>query len=546
MDGCSSSKASSGSPALSLIETRRSLIKSRGGTCISDPDGPSSAFAKSGSGRRDPCVAMALSVEEKQEAAEEEDYQGFESLPMHSRAIRRLSFSEDFSHQHVLIALVGLPARGKSYIAKKILNYSLWRGHTVKVFNVGAYRRKMFRGCSSEEDRDFFAPDDPKMKQIREKLAEGVLKEALIWLTELKGQIAVFDATNTTKARRKKLADACSQANVRLLVIESICDDPDVLNSNLRTKVAKSPDYVGMPAEEALLDLSQRIRNYEKNYESVEDQENLTYIKLINLQSKIICYHIRGYYPRLLVFFLMNLRVNRRPIWLTRAGHCMDINNSSKIQFTSELSKRETHLSAEGREFSRRLAKFLSIHGPPPDSELSWSSPVFTPGDYLVWTSTLSRALETVQYIPQVTHQWSALNMIDMGVYEGLTTEELQAQAPEVYYGYKADMKGYRFAGGESYNDVAERLEPLIIDLENQLKPVMIVSHLSALRVLYAYFQGSTLDTLPETEIPRHTVIELTPTQYGWQERRFALLQDDKWKCQDGEFDSVAARAPDL
>lgn len=42
--------------------------------------------------------------------------------------------------QPLVIAMVGLPARGKSYLVKMILRYLKWTGFESKVFNVGSYR----------------------------------------------------------------------------------------------------------------------------------------------------------------------------------------------------------------------------------------------------------------------------------------------------------------------------------------------------------------------------------------------------------------------
>ena len=42
-----------------------------------------------------------------------------------------------------LICMVGLPARGKTYIAKKLSRYLNWIGINTSVFNVGEYRRKV-------------------------------------------------------------------------------------------------------------------------------------------------------------------------------------------------------------------------------------------------------------------------------------------------------------------------------------------------------------------------------------------------------------------
>ena len=49
----------------------------------------------------------------------------------------------------------------------------------------------------------------------------------------------------------------------------------------------------------------------------------------------------------------------------------------------------------------------------------------------------------------------------------------------------------YRFPGGESYQDVIERVEPIVIDLEQTTSPVLIVTHLSVIRILCAYFKVS-------------------------------------------------------
>lgn len=46
-----------------------------------------------------------------------------------------------FQRQKLVFCLVGLPARGKSYIARKICRYLQWVGVRTAVFNVGSYRK---------------------------------------------------------------------------------------------------------------------------------------------------------------------------------------------------------------------------------------------------------------------------------------------------------------------------------------------------------------------------------------------------------------------
>lgn len=55
--------------------------------------------------------------------------------------------------------------------------------------------------------------------------------------------MAFFDATNTTRARRQKITDrAMQEKDVHLLFVESICDDPKILERNYNSKLANG-DY---------------------------------------------------------------------------------------------------------------------------------------------------------------------------------------------------------------------------------------------------------------------------------------------------------------
>ena len=51
------------------------------------------------------------------------------------------------------------------------------------------------------------------------------------------GEVAIFDATNTTKARRKFLLENTRERGFRLLFVESICDDPKIVESNIQVRV---------------------------------------------------------------------------------------------------------------------------------------------------------------------------------------------------------------------------------------------------------------------------------------------------------------------
>ena len=98
----------------------------------------------------------------------------------------------------LIIIMLGLPARGKSYISQKLHRYFKWSGMTSKIFNVGDFRRELYPNITSE----FFHPNNIN---TRNNIAEKLFLELIQWIMIKNNKIAIFDATNTTKDRRKNL-----------------------------------------------------------------------------------------------------------------------------------------------------------------------------------------------------------------------------------------------------------------------------------------------------------------------------------------------------
>lgn len=84
-----------------------------------------------------------------------------------------------------------------------------------------------------------------------------------------------LDATNSTRARRKALADRIArEPGLKLIFIESLCTDPAVIAANIAVKVASGdPDYDGQEPEQAEKDFRERIKHYEDSYEPLEERE---------------------------------------------------------------------------------------------------------------------------------------------------------------------------------------------------------------------------------------------------------------------------------
>ena len=94
------------------------------------------------------------------------------------------------------------------------------------------------------------------------------------------GDVGIFDATNTTRKRRKQILERCWHADVDVLFIESICDDPILLKQNYEMKLSNS-DYAKMDPEVARKDFAERLKQYESIYETLDEQldKGIAYIK---------------------------------------------------------------------------------------------------------------------------------------------------------------------------------------------------------------------------------------------------------------------------
>ncbi len=400
--------------------------------------------------------------------------------------------------------MVGLPARGKSYIARKVARYLSWLGRRTRVFNVGSYRRAQ---VGSHQPNEFFNPDNMAGRRQLHDLAMHALDDMLAWFDE-GGEVGIYDATNSTKVRRRIVEERCKARGVPLVFIESICDDPAVIDANVRETKLSMPDYAGVEAGEAVRDFRARIAHYERVYEPLDDDEG-SYIKIIDVGRKVVLSRTQGYLPGRLIPLLINLHVTPRPIWLTRHGESA-FNVLGIIGGDADLSPR-------GEEYARSLADLMRRQYPDP-TELT------------VWTSTLRRTLQTAAplaatHVGAAHQSYRALDEIDAGICDGMTYEQIKEQMPDVYAARSADKFRYRYPRGESYEDVIQRLDPLIIQLERQRSPVLVIAHQAVLRSLYAYLMDRPPAECPRLPVPLHTVIQLTPNAYGCTERRFALLE---------------------
>ncbi|CAI5723342.1 unnamed protein product [Peronospora destructor] len=432
----------------------------------------------------------------------------------------------------LVLVMVGLPARGKSFIAKKLWKFFCWKGLKCHVFNVGQLRRATSSGA--KQDHSFFDPSNSQALEERERLALESLKQVQSWFLgadgEKGGDVAVFDATNTTKTRRKMLREMFHSfaeehaTSVHVVFVESICTSEAVINANIKQKIESSPDYRSMPEEEAFADLKQRLKNYEAVYEALEDEEDCSYIKLFDMQSKVHAKGIYGHVAKSILPYMMSFHIEHRPIWLVRAGHCTEVRRDFRAIIKDPcVASRSARLSALGVDFAYRLGVFVK------QRTAVWMenegiTPENASTECLVMTSTLPRAVQTADFLSSGKRmQMATLNPLDKGECYGMTMDQMKELLPEAFAAYEKDPWRTRFPGGESYRDLMLRLEPILIDIEQHTGPVLVVSHISTLQVLYSYFLGAPIESCPGLEIPFHSVLELVPNQDGWTKTVFNM-----------------------
>ncbi|KAI0253917.1 bifunctional 6-phosphofructo-2-kinase/fructose-2,6-bisphosphate 2-phosphatase [Lactifluus subvellereus] len=411
----------------------------------------------------------------------------------------------DYSEAKIVLAMVGLPARGKSYLSNKLTRY-LKAKYDVKVFNVGQLRRSRAKqrreqsGIKEDHTASYFSHDNEEATRLRNQLAADSLEMLIQWLKD-GGNVGIHDATNSTKERRASIERrVAKEEGMTLIFLESICDDPAVIAANVALKVSMGdPDYKDTSPEDAKRDFLRRIKEYEAVYETVTEP-HLSYFKIINIGDQVTVCRIHGYLQSRIAFYLMNLHLKPRSIFFSRHGESQ-FNVEGKIGGDSGLSER-------GLKYASALPDLIKDNIG--DAPLT------------VWTSTLKRTIQTAQGLPYTKLTWKSLDELDAGVCDGMTYEEIERAYPEDFANRDDDKFNYRYRGGESYRDVVVRLEPVIMELERQ-ENVLVIGHQAILRCLYAYFHNLPQADLPYIKIPLHTVIKLTPKAYGCDEERYTL-----------------------
>ena len=91
--------------------------------------------------------------------------------------------------QKLYVAMVGLPARGKSTLAKRIRDGLMTEGIAARLFNNGDMRRALIGAEST--DPNFYDPNNKLGREAREMICMRNMEQAREWLTREVGVAAI-------------------------------------------------------------------------------------------------------------------------------------------------------------------------------------------------------------------------------------------------------------------------------------------------------------------------------------------------------------------
>eukprot|EP01060_Flectonema_neradi_P003549 TRINITY_DN12299_c0_g2_i3.p1 TRINITY_DN12299_c0_g2~~TRINITY_DN12299_c0_g2_i3.p1 ORF type:complete len:585 (+),score=100.21 TRINITY_DN12299_c0_g2_i3:117-1871(+) len=357
----------------------------------------------------------------------------------------------------LIIVMVGLPGRGKTYIARRLCRWLNWKGTRCRIFNVGKYRRDREKE-ESEDKAAYFDHKNQKAAAERELLAKRASEDLITYLTNNMGAVAIFDATNSTKDRRRSLVKQFSDIlpSDRVIFIESVCTDEEVVHNNILRAKMGNDDYKDKEAAYVISDFKARIRMYEQVYQplSIESDEDRSWVQLRNTISSHMGGHITvnrisGHLPTKLLYFLFNLRTTVAPVYL------------APISSTNQLAA-----SAAVRRFFQT-------------SEHSYET-------LRVWSPPNQQAVESVAHLNGnsfLNRYYETLREIDRGECRGMTDDEIRKRMPDLYKERAEGGYSHAWPRGESFHDMNVRLEQIILDIHSSDFPSSSSPAMTSVRV---------------------------------------------------------------
>ena len=387
------------------------------------------------------------------------------------------------------VAMVGLPGRGKSTMARRIRDGLAAEGINARIFNNGDMRRKLLGAESTSPD--FYNPDNSFGREARELICRRNLEAMQDYLNG-DGEVAILDATNVSRQRRMMIENTLK--NHPVLFVECMNEDPLLLNAFIRRK-ADLPEYAEYTKDEAVESFMKRIEYYETIYNHIGKEK---YWMCVDAAANRVLAEqpceSSPFYPAIREI-VVSMWIES--LYLARHGQ-------TEFKVQGRIGG-DPPLTARGRAQADALARHLA------GKRLDW-----------VFTSTRMRSHETAAPVLE-NHRDAhvmALREFDeiwAGDCENMLYSEIREKMPEVTAQRNANKYSYVYPNGESYAILQERVRR---GLRRALflagnAPFLILGHQAINRVLLSLFLRQRTEDVPYIHIPQNQYyhIQLTPTR---------------------------------
>lgn len=131
-----------------------------------------------------------------------------------------------------------------------------------------------------------------------------------------------------------------------------------------------------------------------------------------------------------------------------------------------------------------------------------------------IYTSKQKRAVKTAEILGRTVHAdfvpTDGLEEVNLGKWEGLSWSEVQEKFPEKYEEWYNNRRYTRAPGGESYQDMLERVLKAIHKIidENHVN-VAVITHNAVIMCLQCYLTDTPFDQMVKFKAKNTAIIEI-------------------------------------
>lgn len=389
----------------------------------------------------------------------------------------------------LIVIMMGLPGRGKTFISRQICRYFQWNGLPSTIVSAKEIRNEWKNS------------PPPSEKSVVIEVIRRVMQ-----LIASSGGVAIVDGSHETVTQRNVIVREILKTGRikmnRIIFVEVIIDTPEVVHQN----ILQIRDYTAPEDGEAFV---------EQYYKSIEECQlryktlnpitdvDLSYIRMEDT-SVYSLNQISGWMPSRLAFMLHNLNPSPKPVYLTRSGEYVDL-TYGRIGGNSGLTPRgiaygEALLEYFTTELSKDdlLKVFCSCATRATQTATLFSSIEKQEEDILTAMETTPASSMSSECPSEGSHKlpfhcrvgyFPSLEDINHGDCEGMLFSDVKQIMPYTIKEMKADPYHTPWPNGECLHQVFNsRLEPHIHDIKASAYPVLVISHLPLLQGLHCYF----------------------------------------------------------